>query len=345
EMHLRIGKLKEAQTSAAPFVADSTWSKSRYRNLGRYYHGYASVLLKDNVAAQKTLSLLAPFDEPSYGNHARYLLARTHHLADERAEAAANYDGTIADYAKSKAEAAKMLQQPQVFKNDPEIRARLELLVKSPPPDHVARATLYLGVLNFEGGKFSDASTRFAEFIQQFPQSPLRTEAEARIGYCQVQLKQYPEAIKTLTPLIDKDAGLSDQVLLWLGKAQAGSAPEASANPQAHQQIIGQSINTLKQAAERAQKILDKDPEAKQRRAEIMLEMADQMQRIWQNKEAAGVYNQLLNDKVLPERDEEIMQRWTNALHLSGAYDDSDKACLAFQQRFPQSTLTPAVLF
>src|SRR5262249_12365101 len=115
EMNLRIGKLKEAQSSAAPFVADPTWSKSRYRNLGRYYHGYASVLLKDNVAAQKTLSLLAPFDEPSYGNHARYLLARTHHLADERAEAAANYDGTIADYAKSKAEAAKMLQQPQLF--------------------------------------------------------------------------------------------------------------------------------------------------------------------------------------------------------------------------------------
>ncbi len=85
--------------AAAPFVADPLWSKSRYRNLGRYYYGYASVLLKDNAAGQKTLSLLAPFNDPAFGTHARYLLARTHHLAEERAEATANYEGTIADYA------------------------------------------------------------------------------------------------------------------------------------------------------------------------------------------------------------------------------------------------------
>jgi TolA-binding protein len=345
EMNLRVGKVKEAQSSAAPFVADPTWSKSQYRNLGRYYHGYASVLLKDNVAGQKTLSLLAPFDDQVFGNHARYLLARTHHLTDERAEATAHYDGTITDYAKAKAAALDLLKQPQKFKNDPEIRVRLEALVKNPPPDHVARSTFYVGVLHYEGGKFSDAVTRLAEFIKQFPQSPLRTEADVRIGYCQVQLKQYADAIKTLTPLVDKEARLSDQVLFWLAKAQAGAAPEASANPQGHQQTIALAINTLRQAADRAQKAADKDPEAKTRRSEIMLELADQMQRIWQNKEAAAVYNQLLNDKALPERDEEIMQRWTNALHLSGAYDDSDKACLAFQLRFPQSTLTPNVLF
>ena len=63
------------------------------------------------------------------------------------------------------------------------------------------------------------------------------------------------------------------------------------------------------------------------------------------NKEAATVYNQLLSEKILPEREEEISQRWTNALHLMGDYNESDKACLKFHERFPQSTLTPAVLF
>src|SRR5207253_9272152 len=144
-----VGKFKDAQATAAPFVADPLWSKSRYRNLGRYYHGYASVLLKDHAAGQKTLSLLAPFDDPVFGNHARYLLARTHHLADERAEATTHYDGTIGDFAKSKAEAAQLLQQPQKWGNDPEVRARLTALIKNPPPDHVARATFYLGILNY----------------------------------------------------------------------------------------------------------------------------------------------------------------------------------------------------
>jgi cellulose synthase operon protein C len=345
ETQLRAGKLKEAQTSAAVFVDDPLWTKSQYANLGRYYYGYASVLLKDPAAGQKTLSLLAPFADPVFGNHARYLLARTHHLADERAEATTHYQGTIDDYAKTKTDAIQMLKQPQQFKNDPEIRASLEAMARRPPPDHVARATFYLGVLHYEAGKFADAKARFADFVKQYPQAALRNEAEVRVGYCQVQLKEYADAVKTLTPLVEKEARLSDQVLFWLAKAQAGAAPEASVNQTAHNQVIAAALNTFRQAAERAQRISDQDPDAKARRGEILLEMADQMQRIWQNKEAATVYGQLLNEKTLPERDEEIMQRWSSALHLAGAYDDSDKACLAFMQRFGQSTLMPAIQF
>ncbi len=344
ELQLRVGKVKDAQAGAAPFVDDPLWSKSRYRNLGRYYHGYASVLLKDHVAAQKTLSMLAPFNDPVFGTHARYLLARTHHLAEERAEAMMLYEGTLAGHAASKAEAIKYLKTPQRLV-DPEMRARMEALAKNAPPDYVARATFYLGVLLYEGGKFADAKARFAEFVKLYPQSPLQIEAALRIGYCQVQMRDFAEAIKTLTPLVDKDARLSDQVLFWLGKAKAGAAPEASVNQTAHNRAIADAINTFRAAADRAQKIGDQDPDAKARRGEIMLEMADQMQRIWQNKEAANVYNQLLSDKVLPEREEEIMQRWTNALHLAGDYVEADKACLKFQERFPQSTLLPAVLF
>jgi len=345
EMQIRVGKHKEAQASAMPFVNDPVWTKSQYRDLGRFYHGYSSVLLKDYVAGQKTLSSLAPFSDSAFGPHARYLLARTHHVAGEHAEASANYEGAIADYAKHKSNAIELLKQPQKFNNDPEARARLEALVKEPIPDHIARATFYVGVLQYEGGKFGEAKARFAEFVKLFPQSALRNEAEVRLGYCQVQLKEYADAIKTLTPLVDKDAKLSDQVLFWLGKAQAGAAPDAAANQPAHNQAIAAALNTLRAAVDRAQKLGEQDPDAKVRRGEILLEMADQMQRIWQNKEAAVVYQQLLNEKALSERDEEIAQRLSNALHLAGAYDDSDKACAAFQQRFGQSTLMPAVLF
>src|SRR5262249_18497380 len=126
---------------------------------------------------------------------------------------------------------------------------------------------------------------------------------------------------------------------------QAGLAPDASANQQAHRQTIASALNTFRTAAERALKASEKDPDAKTRRGEILLEMADQMQHIWQNKEAATIYIQLMNEKILPEREEEIMQRWTNALHLAGDYAESDKACLKFLERFPQSTLVPSVLF
>ena len=50
-------------------------------------------------------------------------LVRTHHLADERAEATTHYEGTIGDYVKSKAEAIKLLKQPEKFKNDAETKA------------------------------------------------------------------------------------------------------------------------------------------------------------------------------------------------------------------------------
>ncbi len=345
EVQLRAGKVKEAQASALPFVGDPVWTKSQYRDLGRYYYGHASVLLKEYISAQKALSLLAPFTDPAFGNHARYLLARTHHLLDDRAEAAANYEGAIADYAKAKTDAIELLKQPQKFKNDPVIRARLETLVRTPPPGHLARATLYLGVLLYEGGKFPDAKTRFADFAKQFPQSPLKIEADLRYGYCQVQMKEYADAIKTLTPLVNADPKFADQVLFWLAKAQVGTAPDPSANPQGFQQAIAAALNTFRQAVDRAQAVMNQDLEAKIRRAEILLELADQMQRISQNKEAAAIYVQLLNEKALTERDEEVMQRLADALHLSGAYDDSDKTCLQFQQRFPQGSLTPSVLF
>lgn len=345
EMQLRAGKIKESQASAQVFVSDPLWSKSRYANLGRYFHGYSSVLLKDLATGQKTLSLLSPFSDPAFGHHARYLLARTHHLSEENAEAVAHYEGVLADFAKAKADAIQLLKQPEKFKNDPETRSRLETLAKNNAPDHVARATFYLGALQYEGGRFPEAKIRFAEFVKQFPQSALRNEAEVRLGYCQVQLKEFADALKTLTPLVEKEPRLTDQVLFWIGKAQAGAAPEATANPQGHQQAIAAAINTLRQAADRAQKVSDQDPDAKARRGEILLELGDQMQRVQQGKEAAAIYTLILGEKLLPERDEETMQRWTNALHLAGDFDGSDKACLAFTQRFNQSTLLPAVLF
>lgn len=342
EMLLRLDRVQEAQAAAEAFGKDPVLMKSRYRGLGLYYHGFASLLRKEYQAAGRSLSLLAPFQDPIFGTHARYLLARVHHLQDERAEATAHYEDVLTDFARQKQTATQALKQPAQFKNDPDEKARLEALLKDPPPDHVARSMFHLGVLLYEDGKFSEAHTHLNNFVQQFPGSPLALEAQLRQGYCQVQLKQFAEAIKTLQPLAEKQPRLADQVLFWIGKAQAGAADPAK--PPEFEQALKTAISTYRKAADIASKA-SSDPEAKTRRGEILLELADTQQLAHQNKEAAATYAQLLGEKLLPARDEEVLQRQTVALHLAGDYVESDKVCAKFRETFPRSTLLPAVLF
>jgi TolA-binding protein len=342
EMQLRLLKVKEAQATAAPLLK-APLTKSRYHGLGLYYYGFASYLLGDELAAGRALGLLAPFNDPIFGTHARYLLARVHHQTGERVEAAGHYEGVVADYAKQKEEAAKALQQPDKFRNDPEEKARLEALAKGPPPDHVVRAGFYLGVLLYEDGRFADALGRFTTFIQQQPNSPLVAEAQLRQGFSQVQLKQFAEAVKILQPLADKEPRLADQALFWLAKAQAGAADPN--NPPAYEQQLRTSMDTLRRAADRAQQLAGADPEARTRRGEILLELADTQQLARQYKDAAGTYNQILNEKNLPQRGEEVLQRQITALHLAGDYGPSDQLVAQFQANYPKSSLLPAVLF
>ncbi|MFL5240653.1 MAG: tetratricopeptide repeat protein [Gemmataceae bacterium] len=344
EMLLRIHKAKEAQAVAEPFIKDKAiLAKSRYRGLGQYYYGSSSLLLKEYDKAGRALGGLAPFSDPIYGTQARYLLARVHHIQDERAEAAADYDSVLTGYAKEKQAAGEALKQPDKFRNDPEQKARLEALTKEPPPDHVARSAFYLGTLRYENGRFAESLPHFAEFIKQHPQSPLVAEAQLRQGFCHVQLKQYAEAIKTLQTLADKNPALADQALLWIAKAQIAAADPN--NVQALDQATRTGLDTLRRAAEKAQQLSATDPEAKIRRGEILMELGDTQQIARQFKEAAATYNQVLTEKTLAQRDEEVLQRLTTALHLAGDYAESDKACQRFIQAFPKSTLLPAVLF
>ncbi|HBI42733.1 MAG TPA: hypothetical protein DDY78_07735 [Planctomycetales bacterium] len=346
EMRLRLLKPKEARDAVAPLIEDKIFAKSRYYGLGLYYHGFASFQLKDDLAAGKSLSQLTPFTDPVFGAHARYLLARVYHqdpANNQRQEAMQQYLGVTDDYAKQKQIAAETLKQPDRFKNDPDEKVRLEALVRGPAPDYVARAGFFLGVMQYEDGKFADALTHFTAFVQQFPGSPLTTEAQLRQGFCQVQLKQFAEAQKTLQPLVDKEVRLADQCLLWIGKAQVGAADPAKGP--AYEQALKAAQDTLRKAAERAQNLANTDPEARTRRGEALLELADAQQLAKQFREAAATYNQILNEKLLPQRDDELVQDLAAALHLAGDYAESDKACVRFRDAYPKSTLLPAMLF
>src|SRR5262249_20793170 len=144
-----------------------------------------------------------PFDDPVFGTHARYLLARVYHLdkkTNQRENARLHYQGVLTTHA------AQTKGKP-----------------KAPAPDHVARASFFLGVLQYEDQRPSEAAGLFTAFLASHGGSSLAGEARLRLGFCQVQLRQFPQARATLAPL-EKDNLLADQALLWIGKAHLGGA-------------------------------------------------------------------------------------------------------------------------
>jgi TolA-binding protein len=345
EMLLRVRKPAEAREATAGFLAERSLLGSRYRKLGLYYNGLASFLMNDLFAAGKALTLLTPFDDSVFGTHARYLLARVHHLntkQNEREEARVHYQGVLTDHEAQKKKAENLLRQPDKFRNDPEERARLERLLRGPAPDHVARAHFFLGVMQYEDGRFGEAHDHLKNFITQHPTATVVPEARLRQGFCLVQLRQFVEAVKILQPLADKEPLLADQALLWIAKAQVGQADPAK--PVSY----GPAIATFRQAADRAQQRLTAappDPGARTRRGEVMLELAETMQLAKQFRDATGVYQQILNEKLLPARDEETLLNLAAAWQLAGDYNESDKICDNFRTAHPKSTLLPPMQF
>src|SRR5262249_7637068 len=162
-----------------------------------------------------------------------------------------------------------------------------------------------------EDGRFGDAAKHLTGFARQFPASSLGTLAQLRLGLTQVQLKQFHEAIQTLQPLVEKQPALADQALRWIGKAQIAAADPA--NPAKHTLALKTAIETFGKSAEQAGKLTRTDPEANARRGETLLEMADTQQLARLPRDAVATCMLILDEKLLPERGEEVLQRLATA--------------------------------
>ncbi|HVK17150.1 MAG TPA: tetratricopeptide repeat protein [Fimbriiglobus sp.] len=345
EMLLRQNKVKEARAACEPFAKDDALAKNRHRPLGLYYHGLACFLDRDPNAAGRSLNQLAPFADPAFGAHARYLVGRVLHLSGETAEASFHYDGVLTDHEKQKKDAAQALTQPDKFKNNPFEKARLEALAQGPPPEYVAAAAFHGACLHYEAGRFAEALPKFQAFGKEYAGSPLQPDAALRAGFCLVQLRQFDEAAKLLAPLAEKTPRLADQALFWLGKAQLGTAQAADPNNPADRDAkLKTAIDTLQRAADRAGQSPN-DPDAKGRRAEMRFDLADALQIAKRFKDAAAVYEQLWNETALPGRREELLQRLAAALGAAGELDRSNQRCDEFRRAFPESVLMPAVYY
>lgn len=340
EMLLWIGSAQPALAVVEPLLKDPVLGKSKYRRQAAYQQGYASFQLKDYVGAGRALATLAPFDDSELGVHARYLLARTHHLAGERPEAANLYAAVVAGYQNQRAAAEAALKNPEALKDKPEEKARFQAIVSAPAPEYVTRAGFYSGILLYEQGKFADALGRFQTFSQQNPKSPLVADAQLRQGFCQVQLRQFNEAVSSFQGLLEHPA-LGDQALRWSARAQIAAADPA--NPAAFDQAVKGGIEKLNRSVEKLRAM--NDPNARIRRGDVTLELADAQEKARQYAEAAATYQKVASGNYGPEATEEAMQGLATALQLAGKYAESDQACQQFQQTYPKSTMTPVVMF
>ncbi|HQL71908.1 MAG TPA: tetratricopeptide repeat protein [Phycisphaerae bacterium] len=339
EMLLRLEKCKEAQVLASTFLGDPAQAASQYRPLGLYYEGYANFAMRDFVAAGKALSQLAPFAQ-EFGVHARYLLGRCHHLAGERPEAANMYKAVLAAQEELKKKAAEALKNPAALQ--PLQKVLYEQIVQGPPPDYIPRSHFYLALLQAEGGQFAEALAAFTAVIQQNPNTPLVAEAQLRQGYCHLQTRNFAEAVKCLQPLAGHPQ-LGDQATWWMGRAIASGADPN--NAQAYAQALAQACDHLRRAADLANQQKDKDPQAKVRRGDILMELADTQVLARQFKEASATLQQVRQENNNPDRVEEALQRQIVALQLSGMYKESDALCGEFEKTYPKSTLLASVLF
>jgi len=339
DMLLRTGKPKQAAGLAESFLNDKANASSAFRPRMLYYLGYARFAAGKHHQAGRILSQLAPFDQ-EFGVHTRYLLARAHHLAREYPEAAALYKAVIAVYERSKADAVKAIRSPG--KLTPSLRRRAENLANRPAPDYVARAAFYGALVAAESAKFSDAMAGFGAFIEAYGKHPLAAESRLRQGYCQLQLRSYSAAIKTLDPL-RSDKRLGIRATWWLARARVAGANPADARTYA--QTLKTAMSELNRAAEMAREQARRDTRAGVVRADILIELADTQQLAGLYKEAAATYSRALSETYSRHRAEEVLQRLATAQHLNGDYSNSDRTCETFEQKYPQSTLLAAVWF
>jgi TolA-binding protein len=339
---IRLGQYAAAQTAVQAIANDANWVHSRYRGLALYYFGYATFPQRQYGPAARALAQLAPFDAPDYGPHAQFLLARTLHLAGDVPEAEAGYNSVIATFAKRRQEAAEALtaRNSAALKLTPSQRQQLSELANGSPPDYVIRATYYLGMILYDRQNWPEAAAKLGECVSKSPSGPLVQDARLHLGICQVQTRQYAQAIDNLSRVTEPR--LVEEATRWLAKAQAaqGTDPANSAN---RDRLLNQSLQNLRKVADMLAQAPAADKDAAQRRMVSIFETADVQRLLKRYAEAAETYAQV-RAPAPPELIEHARHRRAVTLQLGGLYAQADEACRQFLADFPQSPLVPEVM-
>jgi TolA-binding protein len=206
---------------------------------------------------------------------------------------------------------------------DPAEKARLEALVKGPPPDFVTEAIFHSAVLLYEQKAFPEALVRFGLVLQREKRAPWIEETRLRAGMCQVRIGQPAEAVKTLQPLQDH-ARLARVARWWTAQAILATPGAKPADAAEH----------LKKAAAAP------DAESGPSKDEVLLALGGALEKAGQPAEAAGLYAQLLAGP----RAEEALARLPGAHAAAKQYREADETAIRFEKQHPTSSFLGEVL-
>jgi len=179
----------------------------------------------------------------------------------------------------------------------------------------------------------------FAAVNPQNPKPPYLAEEELRRTCFVLQSTNFAAS----APAAADQPPNVDRALWLIGRCQAGQADPR--NARIFSPVMSAAIANLRRAADLAGKTAQTDPEAKIRRGDILMDLAEALAATGQYKEAAGTYQQIVQENAAPNRSDDAALRRILALYLAGADKEADDLAAQFEQTYPRSPLVPAALF
>lgn len=183
-----------------------------------------------------------------------------------------------------------------------------------------------MAVLTYEQDSFGVALDLFEKFIQEYPESKLRPEAQLYTAQCQFQSEQFLEARDTLTRLEQSFVpfSLEDRLLFWLGRVYL-------------------RVKDYKNAAAYLRKLITAHPEsallypAQLQLAKVFFLQGDL-------KGAEGVYATLLSSSKLSIREEALFERGC-LFYETQDYEKAIKDFTLLSEAFLDSSRLPQAYF
>ena len=158
-----------------------------------------------------------------------------------------------------------------------------------------------------------------------------------------MQLRQFPQAVETLSALKADEPLAAGQALLWLGRAEAGAADPEDADAWREACTTPWKRCTGPRRSSKRSRPATTRPSPGRAAARRCANRRRSTNGSAEFAEAADLYARLRADGLAPGRDEETLQRELTARTLAGDPAASEKLAGQFEASYPHGVLAPEV--
>ena len=193
----QLEKYSESRNVLRGFVKD--YPKSKYRPRAMYRVAECSYLLDDLKPAESEFdAFLKAYSDSELAEWALPNLADVQRRRNKPREAVANYRRALQRFPNSHlTEGSKfgLARSYEALRRTDDSVGLYKQLAANRAGERAAEAQMKLATIYFDEQKYDLAAEGYVRLVEQFPESPLRPEAELNAGYAYYQHKQYRQAI------------------------------------------------------------------------------------------------------------------------------------------------------